>query len=117
MKAVIGSLLMVAFVLAIGIASELMTACNSPQDRALSESRNDAVFTMDNVGCDNDNTPAEVKARCAEVRARCYDGPVPEQRATANGCDAAVASLVAITIQQPVKLGEPGPEPVTTPTP
>ena len=74
--------------------------CSTPEDRRLETARDDARGAMAAARCDLNDTIAnrqDVQSACNDVRLACYDGPVPELRATAGGCEAATARLATIS--------------------
>ena len=82
----------------------VVTACTSQADRDIAAARNDAVNTMRSAGCDLNVTielRPDVQAQCNEVRRVCYDGPLPELRATARACEEATTALTTLATTTP----------------
>lgn len=82
------------------LASLAILGCNSAEDRKVEAARADARGALDAARCDYTDTIAnhpDVQAACNDVRQACYDGPLPELRATADGCEAAATRLSTLS--------------------
>jgi hypothetical protein len=74
----------------------LLAGCSTAEDRKVAAAREEARGALAAARCEYTDTIAnhpDVQAACDDVRLACYDGPLPELRATAKGCEAATARL------------------------